>query len=118
MSCLDLLVGIRGDSLRHIIEDQLTRSSTSACCNLRAVHYSQSRAAFIAKSSIVIEELDESCFWLELMGDRQLVKNEQIAPVLKEGKELVAILAASRITAMKNQKREKSLKASRPPKPI
>jgi hypothetical protein len=49
--------------------------------------------------SIVIEEADEAYFWLEFIIDEELLKKELVDPLLKEGKELVAIFVASRKTA-------------------
>jgi hypothetical protein len=51
--------------------------------------------------SIVMEEVDESYFWLEFVVDEKLLKKELIDPLLKEADELTAIFIASRKTARK-----------------
>ena len=61
----------------------------------------QSKAAFIAKLSIVIEEADESVFWLEFIVDEKMIKEEMIAPLIKEANELTSIFITSRKTARK-----------------
>ena len=52
-----------------VIGSQLLRSGTSVAANYRAVCRARSRAEFISKLGTVIEEADESCFWLELIID-------------------------------------------------
>jgi four helix bundle protein len=64
----------------------------------------QSKAAFISKVSIVIEEADESAFWLEFIIDENLIKKERVQPLFIEAQELTAIFVKSRITAEKNKK--------------
>ena len=51
----------------RVIGAQLLRSATSVAANYRAVCRARSRAEFISKLGTVIEEADESCFWLELI---------------------------------------------------
>ena len=52
-----------------------------------------------SKLSIVLEESDESSFWLEFIIDEQLIKTNHVAPLLNEAKELTAIFYVSRKTA-------------------
>ena len=52
--------------------------------------------------SIVIEEADESIFWLEFVSDERLIKFESLEPLLKESKELTSIFIASRKTLTQN----------------
>jgi len=83
---------------RHI-RGKLIRCSTSVASNYRAVCIAQSKASFISKLSIVLEEADESYFWLEFIIDEGLLKKEVIEPLLKEAGELTSIFVASRKTA-------------------
>jgi len=50
-----------------ILGGQLLRASTSVAANYRAACRSRSRAEFVAKLGIVLEEADEAAFWLELV---------------------------------------------------
>jgi four helix bundle protein len=59
----------------------------------------RSKASFVSKLSIVIEEADECCFWLEFIVDEAIIKENKITPLLKEAKELTAIFVVSRKTA-------------------
>ncbi len=87
----------------QIIGTQLLRSGTSVGANYRAVCRSRSRADFIAKLGVVIEEADESAYWLELLIDTGVVKEEMLDSLLKEAQELTAIFNAARNTAKKNK---------------
>jgi four helix bundle protein len=86
------------------IAKQIIRSATSVAANYRAACRARSRAEFIAKIGVVEEEADESCFWLELIIDSGLLTDERIRPLLSEAGELVAIMAASRKSAIGNHK--------------
>ncbi len=99
-SCIGLLRSINSnDKLYWHIERQLLRSSTSVAANYRAANLAQSKAAFVAKLSIVVEEADECIFWLELLFEEGLVSEEQCKPIIQESKELTAIFVAARKTA-------------------
>ena len=85
--------------LGNHLRGQLIRCSTSVASNYRAACIAQSKASFISKLSIVIEEADESYFWLEFIIDENLIKSNLVEPLLKEADELTAIFIASRKTA-------------------
>jgi len=81
------------------IAGQLIRCSTSVAANYRASCLAQSKASFVSKMSIVLEEADESSFWLEFIIDEKLMKANLVEALLSEAKELTAIFYASRKTA-------------------
>jgi four helix bundle protein len=85
------------------VANQIIRSGSSVAANYRAACRARSRAEFIAKIGIVEEEADETLFWLELIVDTDLLDLKRIAPLLKEADELVAIMAASRKSAIANR---------------
>ena len=87
----------RNDETWDVVR-QLRRASSSVAANYRAMLRTPSDAAFMAKASIVIEEADESAFWLEFMVEIELVAPSKVAMFLKEADELVAIFTASRKT--------------------
>lgn len=82
-----------------VITRQLLRSSTSVGANYRAVCRARSNADFVSKLGIVLEEADETLFWLELLVDSGVAQAYKTAPLLKEANELVAIFVASLRTA-------------------
>ena len=59
----------------------------------------QSRARFLAKLSISVEEVDECVGWLHKLGSARLAPSNELAPLQQEAAELTAIVAASRKTA-------------------
>ncbi len=85
------------------IGNQLMRSGTSVGANYRAACRDRSKSEFIAKLGVVEEEADESAFWMELIVESGLMKESLVSVLLKEANELVAIMAASRISASKSQ---------------
>jgi four helix bundle protein len=97
--CVKLAMTLPETPLGRHIGGQLIRCSTSVAANYRATCLSQSNAGFVAKLSIVLQEADEAAFWLEFIIDEQLLKEDQIKPLLKEAEELTKIFAASRKTA-------------------
>jgi len=99
--CVKLAMALPETALGKHIRGQVIRCSTSVAANYRATCLSQSNASFIAKISIVLEEADESGFWLEFIMDEKLLKKNQVEPLLKEARELTAIFASSRKTASK-----------------
>lgn len=86
------------------IANQIMRSAISVAANYRAACRARSRAEFIAKIGVVEEEADETAFWLELIIDSKIRSEKQVAPLLKEAGELVAIMASSRKSAVANRK--------------
>jgi four helix bundle protein len=97
--CVKLAIALPETALGRHIRGQIIRSSTSVAANYRATCLSQSKASFIAKISIVLEEADETAFWLEFIIDEKLLKNNLVKPLLIEAGELTAIFASSRKTA-------------------
>ncbi len=106
--CVKLAMALPETDLGRHIRKQLIRCSTSVAANYRATCLAQSRASFISKISIVLEETDESYFWLEFTIDESLMKKHYVEPLLKEAKELTAIFIASRKTARQQTKEQKN----------
>lgn len=96
-ACLKLLkYQHKSDRLFWHIENQLIRSCTSVAANYRAARIAQTRAAFVAKLSIVIEEVDECHFWLELLEEEFAENSEDIKKQKAEALELTKIFVATR----------------------
>jgi len=85
------------------IGNQLIRSGTSVGANYRAACRGRSRAEFIAKLGIVVEEADECCYWLELIMEGGLLPPVKVMPLHTEAEELTAIFVAAVHTAKKNE---------------
>jgi len=97
--CVKLAMSLPNTPLGTHIRGQLIRCGTSVASNYRAACLGQSKASFISKISIVLEEADESFFWLEFIVDEKLLRKAQVELLLKEADELTAIFIASRKTA-------------------
>ncbi|MGE0561856.1 MAG: four helix bundle protein [Flavobacteriales bacterium] len=100
--CVKLTEFLPNIYLGNHIKGQLIRCSTSVAANYRATCIAQSKPSFISKISIVIEEIDESAFWLEFIIDEELISKEKVEKLLNESKELTAIFISSRKTASSN----------------
>ncbi len=87
---------------------QLIRSAGSVGANYRAACRGKSKADFIYKIEIVLEEADESLYWLEVIKEAELFSSPQIDVLIKEANELVSIFNAADITAKKNQNESNS----------
>jgi len=81
------------------IAGQLVRAGTSVGANYRAACRGRSKAEFVAKLGVVIEEADECEYWLELIIDGELLPKSKVQPLLQEAHELAAIFVASVRTA-------------------
>ncbi len=102
--CVKLAVALPTTKLGRHIQGQLIRCSTSVAANYRAATLAQTKAVFISKRSIVIEEADESAFWLEFIIDENLMIKDLVLPLLNEANELKAIFITSRRTAQQRNK--------------
>ena len=83
----------------QVLGKQLLRAATSVGANYRAAGRARSKAEFVAKIGIVVEEADETIFWLECLMESGIVKPDLLRDLLAEANELIAIFAASRRTA-------------------
>ncbi len=98
---IKLCMALPNTTLGRHVKGQLIRCATSVAANYRAVCIAQSKASFVSKISIVIEEADESAFWLELIIDEKLLQTKSVEPLLTEANELTSIFISSRKTASK-----------------
>ena len=79
----------------QVIGKQVLRSATSVAANYRAACRSRSTEAMIAKLDIVLEEADETLFWLELLIDSGLLPAARLANLSSETNEITAMTIAS-----------------------
>ena len=85
---------------------QLLRAGTSVGANYRAACRARSQAEFRSKLGIVEEEADESVYWLEILIESGLLREELLKDLLKESNEILAMVVASINTARRNQPRK------------
>jgi len=89
----------------RILLRQLIKSATSVAANYRAACRARSKAEFIAKLHIAVEEADETVFWFEIITEAEVHTGERIYQLLKEAKEILYILSSSHKTAKENKAR-------------
>ena len=80
----------------QIIGKQLLRSATSVGANYRAACRARSNAEYHSKISIVIEEADETMFWMEILWETEIVKQTLLQNLYDENEEILKIMVASR----------------------
>ena len=96
--------GIGRNEEERVIRNQLMRCGTSVGANYRAVRRARSRRDFVAKLGIVIEELDESLFWLELLAAIERGNGAARAALHDEANQLLSILVVTRHRARLQKK--------------
>jgi four helix bundle protein len=80
----------------RIIGNQLLRSSTSTAANYRAACRARSGNEFFSKISIVVEEADETLFWLELLLEAEIFSKEKLDSIITESTEILKIVSTAR----------------------
>ena len=100
--CIKLSLNLPNTYLGNHIKKQLIRCSTSVAANYRATCIAQSKKSFVSKISIVIEEVDESHFWIEFLIDEGILSSEMCKSLLNEADQLTRIFISSRKTANLN----------------
>lgn len=85
-----------------MIGRQLLRAGTAVGANYRAVCRPRSGPDFIAKLGLVIEEADETAYWLEVLVEARIVPHSVAGDLMREAEELTRIFVTSRATARKN----------------
>jgi four helix bundle protein len=94
-----LAAALPRNELGRLVCGQLMRCATSTASNYRAACLAQTKPAFVAKISIVLEETDESAFWLQFVMDEALIEEDRVKLLHQEAEELTRIFAASRKTS-------------------
>ncbi len=92
-----------------VIGKQLLRSASSVAANYRASCRARSDQEFAAKLGVVVEEADESAFWLEIIQEAEVFIDDQTSVLEKEANELVAIMNTSRHKVLQRLKNEISI---------
>jgi len=91
-----------------VIGDQVLRSGTSVGANYRAACRARSQAEFISRMHIVLEEADETQYWMELLVESNLMKPQRLESLMRESEELVAIAVASINTVKRKQRNQRA----------
>ncbi len=92
---IDLVERLPNSISVRVVANQIVKSGTSVGANYRAVCRARSDREFVAKMNIVLEEADETLFWIEIIMAKQWVSNPELEVIWKEGNELTAIFVSS-----------------------
>jgi four helix bundle protein len=93
----------------RIIGKQLLRSGTSIGANYRSATKGRSEKEFISKLSISNEEADETCYWIELLIESQIIEEGRLKELYNESVEISKILAVSRKTLLNKSNASKKI---------
>ena len=85
----------------QVLGKQLLRSGTSVGAHYREGYRARSNAEFISKLEGGLQELEETSYWLELLGESGIMPEHRLADLVKEANELTAIL----VTCVKRAKK-------------
>ena len=98
---ITLVESLPENKTTRVIGNQILRSGTSVGANYRAACRAKSTPDFINKLKIVEEEADETLYWLELLVEAKIVKEDRLLELMKENNELIAIFVST-IKSTKN----------------
>jgi four helix bundle protein len=96
VSTYKMLNGIRLNDLNRLVVRQLIRSATSVAANYSAATRGRSEAEFYSKICIVVEECDETLFWMDFLLDVEVLKQEQSREIRAEAEELLYVFSTIR----------------------
>jgi four helix bundle protein len=92
------------NSVADVLGRQVLRSATSVGANYRAACRARTGPNFLHKLSIVVEEADETVYWLELIRDAGLVSPRRLASLTDEAEQILKIMSASLKTAQRRKR--------------
>lgn len=97
------LKNIEKDMSSQILARQLVRSCTSVAANYRSCLRAKSKADFVPKISTVVEESDETLFWLDMLYETNYLQKDIYSKLHTESLEILKIMSKARSTAVKNK---------------
>lgn len=107
LDTLLLLDGIPYSSVSNVLVKQLTKSATSIGANYRSALRGKSKADFISKISIVVEEADEALYWLELLHETNRINGTEFEKLHKETSEILSIMSKTKSSTINNLENKK-----------
>jgi four helix bundle protein len=94
-----------GDPAAQGVARQLARSGPAVSANYHSAGRARSRAEFIARLGVVVDEADESQHWLFVIRESGIASGPEVEWLHKESGELRAIFSAALRTAKRNNRR-------------
>jgi four helix bundle protein len=103
LAIIRLFSTLSNTPVAQVLGRQLLRAGTSVGAQYREAMRAKSVADFVSKMEGSLQEVEETCYWLDLMVKSNTVPESQIAPIAKEADELTAMLVASVRTAKRRR---------------
>ncbi len=103
-----LVSALPNNTIGRRLGGQLFDSASSIGANYRAARRARSRKEFVSKLCIVVEEADETAYWLELIVEAQLLPAQKVESLLQEAGELTRIFAVMRKSTISDRKPNKN----------
>jgi four helix bundle protein len=94
VSVYKALKGIKLNDLNRIVIKQLMRSATSVAANYSSATRGRSEAEFFSKICIVVEECDETVFWIGYLISTEILNQDQAKEMKTEAEELLCIFSS------------------------
>lgn len=91
-----------------VLGKQLLRSGTSVAANHREAKHTRSKADRISKFHIIVQELEESALWLELLSEHEMAHQDGLHQLLDETNQLISIFVASLKTLQSGERKGQS----------
>ena len=79
----------------NYFSNQLERSATSICANIREDNYAHIKTDFLVKLQIALKECYETEYWLELLERAELVPQESLSSLIHDCGSIRRMLVAS-----------------------
>lgn len=94
LKIISLYSSLPKSTTAQVIGNQLLRSGTSVGANYREAYRARSNSEFVSKIGIVIQELDETTYWLELLLETKITNGLGLNSLVSETNELIAIFTS------------------------
>jgi four helix bundle protein len=88
-----MLKGIRLNDLNRVVVIQLMKSASSVAANYNSATRGRSEAEYYSKLCIVVEESDETIFWLDFLAEVGIITCDQTKGLQSEAEELLKIFS-------------------------
>lgn len=95
---------LKSSKASSVIIYQLIKSSSSTGANYRAACRARSKKEFFSKICIVVEEVDESEYWLEIIKETKLSNDpKELERLTKEANEITRIMGKAKDSLYENK---------------
>jgi four helix bundle protein len=103
LKIITLLSPLKYSDALGVMRKQIIRSSTSVASNFRAACRARSEKEKLAKLCIVVEEADETLFWLEMLVEAEFISVSFASPLQQEATEIIKVMSSYRKTLQLSQ---------------